>query len=196
MVTSIKKIFLAFLLGVGVSYSSIGQNFQELSATDAVTGKSMNLPDMVNGKGLVLIFHSLNCPFAKMYESRIIALRSKFQSQGIAFALINPETGNSDTEQLPLKNHIDQSGLNMSYLIDAGQAWTKLFQITKIPEAVVLIHGENGLSIAYRGAIDNNAQAESAVSERHLERAINQILKGESPTPAQVRAVGCNIRTY
>lgn len=196
MVTSIKKIFLTFILGVGVSFSSIGQNFQELTATDAVTGKSMNLPDMVNGKGLVLIFHSLNCPFAKMYESRIIALRSKFQSQGISFALINPETGNSEAEQIPLRNHIDQSGLNMSYLIDAGQAWTKLFQITKVPEAIVMVPGANGLSIAYRGAIDNNAQAESAVSERHLERALNQILKGESPTPAQIRAVGCNIRTY
>jgi hypothetical protein len=52
------------------------------------------------------------------------------------------------------------------------------------------------LEIKYRGAIDNNPQAESAVSEKHLERALNQILKGESPMAAQVRAVGCNIRTY
>lgn len=196
MVASLKKIILVFGLGLSISYSSWGQNYQELSAMDAITSQPMNLGDMVGQKGLVLIFHSLNCPFAKMYEKRIIALREKFQNQGIAFVLVNPETSNGEADQTPLRNHVNQAGLNMSYLIDAGQSWTKLFQITKLPEVVFLVPGENGLSIAYRGAIDNNAQAESAVSEHHLERAINQILNGETPTPSQVRAVGCNIRTY
>ncbi len=196
MVNQLKNTLLALIFAVAIPVATQAQQYNELSAVDAVTGKNMMLGDMVSGKGLVLIFHSLNCPFAKMYESRIIALRSKFQNQGIAFTLINPETGNSETDQTPLRNYIDQSGLNMTYLIDAGQAWTKVFQITKIPEVVILVPGENGLNVAYRGAIDNNAQAESAVSERHLERAINQVLKGEAPSPAQVRAVGCNIRTY
>jgi hypothetical protein len=151
---------------------------------------------MVKGKGMVLIFHSLNCPFAKMYEDRIKYLRSTFQSQGISFALINPEVTTSEADQLPLRAYIDQSGLNMSYLIDAGQVWTKKFEATKIPEVIVLVPGANGLEIKYRGAIDNNPQAESAVSERHLERALNQILKGENPMASQVRPVGCNIRTY
>jgi hypothetical protein len=151
---------------------------------------------MVSGKAIVLVFHSLNCPFAKMYEGRIKELKSTFQNQGITFALINPETGTGAEDQLPLRSYIDQSGLNMAYLIDAGQAWTKRFQVTKIPEVIVLVPGANGLEIKYRGGIDNNPQAESAVSEKHLERALNQLLKGESPSPAQVRAVGCNIRTY
>lgn len=191
-----KKTILLSLLSLGLIWSSAAQNLNELTATDAVTGKTMNLGSMTSGKGLVLIFHSLNCPFAKLYESRIKALKTTFQNQGIAFALINPEVGTSETEQTPLRSYIDQSGLNMSYLIDAGQAWTKVFGITKIPEVIVLTPGENGLKITYRGGIDNNPQSESAVSERHLERALNQILKGEVPTPAQVRAVGCNVRTY
>jgi hypothetical protein len=174
----------------------MGQKYSQLTATDAVTGKVQELGAMVKGKGMVLIFHSLNCPFAKMYEDRIKYLRSTFQSQGISFALINPEVTTSEADQLPLRAYIDQSGLNMSYLVDAGQVWTKQFQATKVPEVVVLVPGANGLEIKYRGAIDNNPQAESAVSEKHLERALNQILKGESPMAAQVRAVGCNIRTY
>ncbi|HSF52147.1 MAG TPA: hypothetical protein VLA71_00265, partial [Algoriphagus sp.] len=124
------------------------------------------------------------------------ALKTTFQNQGFAFAMVNPEVGNTDADQLPLRNYIDQSGLNMAYLIDPGQAWTKLFNVTKIPEVIVLVKGDNGLEILYRGAIDNNPQAESAVSERYLERALNQILRGESTTPGQVRAVGCNVRTY
>jgi hypothetical protein len=191
-----KKILAAILLGITITIGVRAQSYSQLIATDAVTGKVQELGAMVKGKGMVLIFHSLNCPFAKMYEDRIKYLRSTFQSQGISFALINPEVTTSEADQLPLRAYIDQSGLNMSYLIDAGQVWTKKFEATKIPEVIVLVPGANGLEIKYRGAIDNNPQAESAVSDRHLERALNLILKGENPMAAQVRPVGCNIRTY
>lgn len=191
-----KKLAAVFILLAGLIYSSHAQSLNELSAIDAVTGSPKVLGSMVSGKGIVLVFHSLDCPFAKMYESRIKALKTTFQNQGMAFALVNPESGTGEADQLPLRSYIDQSGLNMAYLIDAGQAWTKLFQITKIPEVIVLVPGANGLEISYRGAIDNNPQAETAVTEKHLERALNQILRGEKPTPGQVRAVGCNVRTY
>ncbi len=191
-----KKTATAFLLFWCVALSAAAQNLGELSATDAVTGSQKNLAALVSGKGIVLVFHSLNCPFAKMYEGRLKALKSTFQNQGIAFALVNPEAGTAEADQIPLRNYIDQSALNMAYLIDAGQVWTKRFGITKIPEVILLVQGQNGLEIRYRGAIDNNPQAETAVSEKHLERAINQILRGESTTPEQVRAVGCNLRTY
>jgi hypothetical protein len=191
-----KRTAVMIVLSLGLIWSADAQNLNELSATDAVTGKTMNLGSMTSGKGLVLIFHSLNCPFAKLYEARIKALKTTFQNQGIGFALINPEVGISEAEQTPLRSYIDQSGMNMSYLIDAGQAWTNVFGITKIPEVIVLTPGANGLQITYRGAIDNNPQSESSVSERHLERALNQIMRGESPSPPQVRAVGCNVRTY
>ncbi|GAA0878678.1 hypothetical protein GCM10009119_16460 [Algoriphagus jejuensis] len=191
-----KNPAIAFFLILYVTFSSSAQNLNELTAIDAVTGSQKNLRDLASGRGIVLVFHSLECPFTKMYEGRLKALKSSFQNQGFNFALVNPEVGTTAAEQTPLRSFIDQSGLNMSYLIDADQAWAKQLMITKIPEVIVLIKGATGLEIAYRGAIDNNAQAETAVSEKYLERALNQILKGEAATPSQVRAVGCNLRTY
>lgn len=191
-----KKTASTFLLFFALIFTVSAQNLNELSALDAVTGSDKSLGAIAGGKGIVLVFHSLKCPFTKMYEGRLKALKATFQNQGINFALVNPEVSTSAAEQTTLRNHIDQSGLNMPYFIDATQAWAKSFGITKIPEVVVLIKGQNGLEVGYRGAIDNNAQAETAVSEKHLERALNQLLKGESATPEQVRAVGCNLRTY
>lgn len=192
MKTYILGLFLLFR----VLHSAVGQSYNKLSAKDAVSGQLMELGNMVNEKGIVLIFHSLNCPFAKMYEGRIKALQSTFQNQGFTFALINPEVGNDQADQIALKNYIQESGLNISYLIDSGQVWTKLIEASKIPEVIVFIPGQKGLEIKYRGAIDNNPQAETAVSEKHLEKALEQLLKGLTPSSAQVRAVGCNIRTY
>ncbi|SFU16011.1 AhpC/TSA family protein [Algoriphagus locisalis] len=191
-----KKLSLVILILLSATFSLSAQSLETINLTDAVTGKVLNLQSEVKGKGLVLVFHSLACPFAKMYEARLIALRSKYQSQGFTFMLVNPEVRVQEEEKTELRNYIDQSGINMSYLIDEDQVLTKFLKVTKIPEVILLTPGTSGAVISYRGAIDNNPQAESAASSNYLDRAIDSILKDEAPTPSQVRAVGCNVRTY
>ena len=104
-----KNLTIGFALFLGIILQAKAQTYNQLTAMDAVTGKVLELGNMVSGKGIVLIFHSLNCPFAKMYESRIKTLQSNFQNKGFAFALINPEVGDSEADQIPLKNYSKQS---------------------------------------------------------------------------------------
>jgi len=191
-----KLLFSTSLLFLFFFSSARAQDISSLSAKDVITGSSFNLKDANYSQGLVLIFHSINCPFAKMYENRIKELSSTYSSKGFTFTFISPEIEVNESYEQLLKNFVNESGINASYLMDIDQVWTKSFEVKKIPEVILIIKGENGPEIAYRGAIDNNPQAEGSVSSRFLERAINQILKGEKPVPSQVRAVGCNIRTY
>ena len=83
-----KKSAFTLTLFLALIWNACSQNLSELSTVDAVTGKTMTLGSMTSGKGFVLIFHSLNCPFAKLYESRIKEIKTTFQNQGIGFALI------------------------------------------------------------------------------------------------------------
>lgn len=191
-----KTSFLTFSFSLLIITSAWSQETASLERLDAITGKKVSLGSLLKQKALVLIFHSLDCPFAKMYEGRIKNLKSTFQNQGIDFVLITPDTENDYSSQQTLKDYIDNSGVNMNYLIDEELTLVKKWEITKVPEVIVLIKGEEDLEIAYRGAIDNNPQAEAAVSDKYLERALNQILKGEKPSPAQIRATGCNVKTF
>ena len=191
-----KSVSLCLLLIFGLSSAIFGQNYEQLSATDAVSNSLKTLPSLIKEKGIVLIFHDPSCPFAKLYESRIKALRIKFEAQGIGFALINSQAQNNESELSRLRAYIDENGLNMPYLIDEKQQWTQVFHATKIPEVVVLVPGKTELELVYKGALDNNAQVENAVTERYLEISLIQILRGEKPAVPQVRAVGCTIRTY
>lgn len=191
-----KTSFLTFFFSLLIITSAWSQETASLERLDAITGKKVSLGSLLKQKALVLIFHSLDCPFAKMYEGRIKNLKSTFQNQGIDFVLITPDTENDYSSQQTLKDYIDNSGVNMNYLIDEELTLVKKWEITKVPEVIVLIKGEEDLEIAYRGAIDNNPQAEAAVSDKYLERALNQILKGEKPSPAQIRATGCNVKTF
>jgi thioredoxin-related protein len=193
---TLKLFFVCLLLVFGLSSTSYSQNFSQLTATDAVSGSLKSLSNLAKEKGVVLIFHDPSCPFAKLYESRIKALKTKFEAQGIGFALINPQAQNNESEQTRLRSYTDESGLKMSYLIDGEQEWIQLFQVSKIPEVILLVPGKTGLEVVYKGAIDNNPQLESAVTEKYLEMALIQVVRGEKPTVSQVRAVGCNIRIY
>lgn len=191
-----KSALFFFLLLFSLSFPSISQNYIQLSATDAVSNSLKTLPSLVKEKGLVLIFHDPSCPFAKLYESRIKALRTKFEPQGIGFALINPQVQNNESELSRLRAYIDESGLNMPYLIDTNQQWTQAFQASKIPEVFVLMPGKTDLELVFKGALDNNAQVESVVTEKYLETALTQLTRGSKPAISQARAVGCTIRTF
>ena len=191
-----KLVFFSLLLVFGLSSTSYSQNLNQLAATDAVSGSLKTLTGLAKEKGVLLIFHDPSCPFAKLYESRIKALKTKFEAQGIGFVLINPQAQNNESELNRFRAYIDESGLNMSYLIDEKQEWAQLFQVSKIPEGILLAPGKTGLAVVYKGAIDNNPQLESAVTEKYLEMALTQAVRGEKPAVPQVRAVGCNIRIY
>ena len=191
-----KLVFVSLLLLLGLSSTSYSQNFNQLAATDAVSGSLKTLSGLAKEKGVLLIFHDPSCPFAKLYESRIKALKTKFEAQGIGFAMINPQAQNNESELTRFRAYIDDSGLNMPYLIDDKQQWTQSFKVTKIPESVLLMPGKTGLEVVYKGAIDNNPQLESAVTEKYLEMALTQMVRGAKPAVPQVRAVGCNIRIY
>lgn len=186
-------LLLLFLL---LTQAIRAQGFQSIERIDAVTGKQMQVESLMRDKALILIFHSLKCPFAKMYEERIIQLRNSYSNKGINFVLVNPESGDSPDDQKVLREYVDASDINMSYLIDSDLQLVKQLGITKIPEIIILTPGANQAQIAYKGAIDNNPQAEASVSEKTLERAINQVLRGETPSPAQVRATGCNVKAF
>jgi hypothetical protein len=51
-----------------------------------------------------------------------------------------------------------------------------------------------GFKIAYVGAIDNNSLDPSS-AERYVEYAIVALLKGERPSPATTKPIGCIIKT-
>ena len=193
---TLKLFFVCLLLVFGLSSTSYSQNFSQLTAMDAVSGNLKTLSNLAKEKGMVLIFHDPSCPFAKLYESRIKGLITKFQAQGIGFAGVNSQTLSNESEQTRLRSYIDESGLNIPYLIDGEQEWIQLFQVSKIPEVILLVPGKTGLEVVYKGAIDNNPQLESAVTEKYLEMALIQVVRGEKPAVPQVRAVGCNIRIY
>ncbi|WP_186754783.1 redoxin domain-containing protein [Echinicola salinicaeni] len=187
---------LIFVLAVAC-YSSQAQQLEKLELEDIASSSNFRIADHQKDKALVLIFTTNDCPYAKLYEDRIIQLQKQFSDKGITFALVNPHADQSEGESLTqIQSKINQKNITFSYLTDPSQLLTKALKATKVPEAFVLTPSPTGFGIAYHGAIDNNPQAPNSVTKKHLEIALNQILKKENPIPNFVRAIGCTIKVH
>jgi len=188
------KVTIIVLFSLIFAFKVNAQRIESFELNDIISGQSFRLDAHSDKRAVVLIFTSNACPFSKLYEDRIISLYNQF-SNDFKFALVNPHIGSSEEEsEVAIRGRMQEKNLTMPYLIDPGLRITRALKASKLPEAVVITSGPTGFNIAYQGAIDNNPQAPSSVSQRYLENALNQILKRSSPSPATTRAVGCNIR--
>ncbi len=192
----INTILLALLIGVTVSAQNgykIGDTAKDFSLK-GVDGKMHSLADMKDAKGFIVTFTCNHCPYAIMYEDRLVALQNEFGPQGYHVVAINP----NDPEVKPddsFENMIiraEEKKFNFPYLIDEGQQLYPVFGATKTPHVFLL---DKELQVKYIGAIDDNARNADEVDERFLANAINALEAGKNPDPAMTKAIGCSIKT-
>jgi peroxiredoxin len=192
----INTILLALLIGVTVSAQNgykIGDTAKDFSLK-GVDGKMHSLADMKDAKGFIVTFTCNHCPYAIMYEDRLVALQNEFGPQGYHVVAINP----NDPEVKPddsFDNMIiraEEKKFNFPYLIDEGQQLYPVFGATKTPHVFLL---DKELQVKYIGAIDDNARNADEVDERFLANAINALEAGKNPDPAMTKAIGCSIKT-
>ena len=159
-----------------------------------VDDKMHSLAEIKNAKGYIVIFTCNHCPFAKMYEDRIIALQKEFEPKGYPVVAINPNdpVAQPDDSFDKMKVRAKEKGFNFLYLFDDGQKVYPQYGATKTPHAFLL--DENRI-VKYIGAIDDNARNPSEVKEKFLANAIKALQKGEKIDPEITKALGCSIKT-
>lgn len=156
--------------------------------------RSVSLSDFAKSKTVVVVFTNNQCPYATQYENRLLTLSSTYSGQGVQFLFINPggSMGNSDE----LLKEIATKNYNFPYLADDSQKVTAQFGATRMPEAFVLNNNNNEFVLKYKGAIDDNPQAEASVKNKYLKNVIDDVLANKTVTTLDKRATGCMIKKY
>ncbi len=162
-----------------------------------VDGKMVSMADYSDAKGFIVVFTCNTCPYAKMYENRIIELDKEFKAKGFPVIAINP----NDPSQQPgdsmneMKARASSKKYPFPYLRDDAQDVTAAYGATKTPHVFVLNKEDNAkYRVEYIGAIDDSPRDASDVGEAFVANAINALLNGEKPTVTSKRAVGCAIK--
>lgn len=161
-----------------------------------VDGNMVSLSDYKDAKGFIITFTCNTCPYAVMYEDRIIELDKKYASKGFPVIAIMP----NNTKVKPgdsfeaMQKRATTKGYTFPYLIDENQNVYPKFGATKTPHIYVVKKTKKGMQVKYIGAIDDNYQDVSAVKQHYVEDAVDALLEGKEIKEKKTRAIGCSIK--
>ena len=161
-----------------------------------IDNKMVSLSALENNKGAIIIFTCNHCPFSVAYEDRIIEMHNKYASKGYPVLAINP----NDEKKVPedsFRNMIRRAKdkkFPFVYLHDATQETARAYGATRTPHVYILQKEGSGYKVEYVGAIDNNSQDASAVTEKYVETAVDELLGGKKVSTTNTKAIGCTIK--
>jgi len=157
-----------------------------------VDGNEHSLADYDDAALLVLVWFSNFCPFARVWEDRMIEIQRDYADRGVQLVAINSNDGErvpKDSFEGMVKRATDCQ-FNFDYLNDGDQSLARAMQARRTPE--VFVFDRNRVAV-YHGSIDDNHD-ETAVTRNYLRDALDALLAGKEPPMPETQAVGCTIK--
>ncbi|MGZ4807912.1 MAG: thioredoxin family protein [Thermoanaerobaculia bacterium] len=185
------SLFLMFAVAAFADEIGIGAKAPAFSLVNAVDGKSYSFAPG-NGKAAVVLFTCNQCPWAKAFEPRLIAIAKQYQAKGVTFYAIdsNDESRYSEETLANMKDRAVSNGYPYPYLKDGDSAVARSYGARVTPH-VFVIDGKG--AVRYRGYVDDAAKPEERKTTG-LTDALDAVLAGREVANASTRAFGCSIK--
>jgi peroxiredoxin len=167
-----------------------------LSVGDRAPGFS--LPDTegtqhaLDGVPTVVVFTCNHCPYALAWQDRIAAAACDYADRGVRFLAIN----SNDSERYPrdsyeaMQARVATENWPLPYLRDESQEVARDYGAQTTPDVFVV---DSEGTLRYRGAPDSDYRDESR-NAAWLRDAVDAVLAGGDPDPAETEPVGCSIK--
>jgi len=152
-----------------------------------------SLSDIKDAKGYIVVFTCNECPFAKMYEDRLISLHNTYAPKGYSVITINPNvSADNDRESFAaMQKRAKEKAFPFVYLADENHDVFPKYGAVRTPH-VFLLDAER--KVQYIGTIDNNARSSNDVTVKYVENAIDDLENGKKPTVNFTKAIGCPVK--
>lgn len=185
-------VFLLFGSATSPCGYAVGDQAEDFSLK-SVNNKTVSLADFKDALGYIVVFTCNHCPYAQLYEQRIIDLHNKYAPKGFPVIAINPNSPliveEDSFEEMQKRSKAYK--YPFEYLFDEEQTVYPKFGATRTPHVFLL---DRNLIIRYIGAIDDNPETPRSAKNRWVEKAVEAMLRGEKPNPDFTRAVGCTVK--
>ncbi len=159
----------------------------------SVDGNERTLAEIKKPAGTLVVFTCNHCPFAKMWETRIVDLGNTYAAKGVGVIAVNandPEVAEEDAFDV-MQQRAKERGMQFPYVVDATSNVARAFGATKTPEA--FLFDKDG-KLAYHGTIDDNGQEPSKVEKPYLKDALESVLAGRDVPVKETKSIGCGIK--
>jgi peroxiredoxin len=141
----------------------------------------------------VVVFTCNHCPYALAWHERIAAVARDYADRGVLVLAVNP----NDAERYPrdsleaMRARVQRGEFaGISYLRDESQDVARAYDAKTTPDVFVL---DAAGVLRYRGAPDADYD-DPAQNAAFLRGALDAVLEGSEPDPAETPPIGCSIK--
>ncbi|HEY2631077.1 MAG TPA: thioredoxin family protein [Solirubrobacteraceae bacterium] len=141
----------------------------------------------------VVVFTCNHCPYALAWHERLGDVARDYSGSGVRMLAINP----NDSERYPrdsleaMRARVERGDFNgVPYLRDETQEVARSYDAKTTPDVFVI--DAKGV-LRYRGAPDADYEDPSQ-NAAYLRGALDAVLEGRDPEPAETTPVGCSIK--
>ncbi len=172
--------------GEDITPLSVGSLAPDFSLTDVLSGETYTL-GALRGEMVVLNFWSGECPWSRLYDEYFARRGVEWAEQGIWLLHIS---SNANETAPDIEEAAYELGINMPVLHDPANAVADAYGALTTPHVFLISpHGR----IAYQGAVDDRTFRQREPTVNYLDAAIEAVLAGRTPNPANTPAYGCAI---
>jgi thiol-disulfide isomerase/thioredoxin len=190
-----KTLMVVALLFVAASLSAdelaVGAKAPAFALTNAVDGKVVRF-EPGDGKLSVVVFTCNQCPYAKAFEPRLIALGNAYGKQGVAFYAVdsNDDAAYPIETLQEMKSRAASHSYPFPYLKDGDSRIARAYGARVTPHVFVI----DGTGVVrYRGYVDDSAKADER-QHTALNDALDALMSGREVKVAATKAFGCTIK--
>jgi peroxiredoxin len=155
-------------------------------------GEMHTLPLPGEAPATVVIWTCNHCPYALAWHERLMDVAREYGERGVRFLAIN----SNDAERYPgdsleaMRQRVAAGEFSCPYLHDESQEAARAWGPKTTPDGFGL---DSDLRLAYRGAPDADYD-DPTQGAAWLRGALDALLAGRRPDPAETEPVGCSIK--
>ncbi|HUS24984.1 MAG TPA: thioredoxin family protein [Candidatus Binatia bacterium] len=171
----------------------LGTRAPDFTLPDTVSGRTLSLAEVKGTQGTVVMFICNHCPYVKHVNPELVRLAKEYQPRGTGFVAISSNDARSHPDDAPerMREAARALGYPFPYLHDESQQVARAYQAACTPDFYLF---DAALQCVYRGQLDDSRPGQAASDGRDLRAALEALLAGRAPSPAQKPSVGCNIK--
>ena len=156
-------------------------------------GQKVNLNDLDNYDGVLLVFMCNHCPYVKAQTEELRRLNDEFSSIAIVGVNPNVETHPDDSVE-KMKDFVEDEGLDSPhfyYLADPSQEVAEAYGATCTPDPFLLDWRHR---LYYHGRLNDKMSPDQEVESREMKNVIEDMLKRRKSPRDQKPGQGCSIK--
>jgi peroxiredoxin len=141
------------------------------------------------GRPVAVVFSCVHCPYVVAWEDRINDVARDYGDRA-GLVAINSNAGYLGDSLDDMRRRSAEKGFVFPFLYDETQEVASSYGASRTPE-VFLFDSDHRL--AYHGTPDSDHQ-DSSGADPYLRDALEAVLNGGAPDPAEVPPLGCTIK--